>query len=221
MINIEPVSPATHTIVWLHGLGANGQDFEPLAREMNQRGLHSVRHLLPDAPVRPVSINLGMPMRAWYDISDRNLENSPDLNGIAKSCQIIMQLVHNEAGKGIASDHLIIIGFSQGAVIALATLMHHGHTRLGGIAALSGYQPGDSGQKPQPPAPDTLATPVFLAHGTEDDIVPYRHGHSSWQHLSQLGFSTQFKSYRCGHSVCAEEIEDLYQWLTRLTSPSI
>lgn len=218
MIEIESELPATHTLIWLHGLGASGEDFYPLATEMKRRGLKGFRHLLPDAPIRPVTINLGLPMRAWYDIHDRNIETRQDTRGIIASCRLVMDMIEKETLRGISPDHIAIVGFSQGAVIALATLESLG-AKLAGIAALSGYRAHLPDDRHPERYQSELETPVFIAHGMEDEIVPFRLSLKSREDLTACGYSVSFHQYAAGHTVCNEEINDLQQWLAQLVRP--
>ena len=194
-------------VIWLHGLGADGTDFEPVVPELGLPETPAVRFIFPHAPHQPVTCNGGYVMRAWYDIAHTDIGRTPDAEGIAQSRQAVEQLIDTELAQGIAPERLIIAGFSQGGVIAIETLAHHQDT-LGGAIALSCYLA----------APDTLPAaarplPVFLAHGTEDTIVPHALGITARDTLEQQRYAVEWHEYRMPHSVCREEIMDIRRWL--------
>lgn len=209
-IEINPDDTATHSIIWLHGLGADGNDFAPIVPELK---LSSTRFIFPHAPIMPVTINNGYKMRAWYDIYDAALAAKVDENGIAKSKMVLESLIAREEERGVASEKIILAGFSQGAVIALVTGLGY-PKRLGGIMALSGFLPiadkilTDASQA-------NKSTPVFIGHGTDDPILPFELGEATAQLLKNMHYPVTWKSYPMGHSVCAEEIGDIREWLVK------
>lgn len=211
-IEIEPTTTAKHSVIWLHGLGADGNDFAPIVAELKLADEHAVRFIFPHAPIMPITINNGYEMRAWYDIHSLSLdEKQVDKSGIAKSVAFVNELIAKEEKRGIASEHIILAGFSQGAVIALITGLQC-RKPLGGILALSGYLPS-SQEVIQNANPINRQIPIFLAHGTDDTIVPYALGKAANLALSNAGFPISWHSYAMPHSVCLLEIRDISQWL--------
>lgn len=209
-ILIEPEGPAQASLVWLHGLGADGHDFEPLIPELGvvERG---VRVILPHAPVRPVTINGGMRMRAWYDIRLPDLTRAVDEAGILDSVARIEALVAAEQAAGIPAARILLAGFSQGGAIALQLALERVEP-LGGVLALSTYLP-----LPQRLVPGRVqtATPVFQAHGSEDTIVPPALAERCVAELRALGVAVEFHRYRMAHAVCPDEIADIRDWIAR------
>lgn len=211
MIEINPELPPIASIIWLHGLGADGNDFVPIVKELNLPKELPIRFVFPHAPLRPVTLNNGYVMRAWYDILSLQLDGKIDEAGIATAVTHVENLIHHEQQMGIATDKIILAGFSQGAVIALTAGLTYAKP-LAGILALSGYFPH---------AEKTLTNksianekiPIFLAHGTEDAVVPYFLGQHALGLLTREKYPVEWKSYRMGHTVCAEEIIDIKQWL--------
>jgi phospholipase/carboxylesterase len=204
---IEPEGPHQATIVWLHGLGADGHDFESIGAQLGLPEPLGVRFVLPHAPRRPVTVNGGYVMRAWYDIAGSDLNRLPDEAGIRESVQAVNRLIAREIENGIRPDKIIVAGFSQGGVIALEAATRHPE-RVAGAIVLSGYLA----------LPDQLPAagpplPIFMAHGTEDPIVPYALGQASSQVLRTKGYPVEWRSYEMSHSVCWEEIGDIRSWL--------
>ena len=204
---IEPEQAHRSTIIWLHGLGANGHDFEPVTAELQLPDELGVRFILPHAPRRPVTVNGGFIMPAWYDIAHTDIGRTPDADGIIASRLAIEKLIDQELAKGIEPDRLLVAGFSQGGVMAIE-LISHLQDKLGGAIALSCYL----GRPDAVPAA-TLPLPVFLAHGTEDDIVPFILGEQARQTLIAKGYEVEWHEYRMPHSVCLEEIQAIRDWL--------
>ena len=212
-VEIEPSTPATASVLWLHGLGADGHDFEPIVPELVRPGWPALRFVFPHAPVRPVTINNGMRMRAWYDIKDFDLASRADEAGVAESIEQVETLVAREVERGIPRERIVLAGFSQGGAITLAWGVRTTHP-LAGLVALSTYVP--SAQKAGEFArTEAKAQPVFMAHGTMDPVVPVQAGQFSAGLLRQLGFSVDWHAYPMAHQVCAEQIRDLGEWLTR------
>lgn len=210
-ITLETGSAPRHSIIWLHGLGADGSDFVPLAEEMALPV--AVRYLFPHAPKRPVTINGGFVMRAWYDIATTDIGGTQDAEGIRASQLGIEQLIAQERARGIAASNIFIAGFSQGGAIALHTGLRHSE-RLGGLLALSTYLPLAE-TLPAEAAAANQDIPVFMAHGRSDPVVPYTLGVSSRDRLQQRGYALAWHEYAMPHSVCQEEIGDIADWLAQ------
>lgn len=193
------------SIIWLHGLGADGYDFAPIVEEMRLPG--AIRFVFPHAPQRPVTINGGYVMRAWYDVIARDLAAVQDENGIRSSAQLVEELIAVENSRGIAASRILLAGFSQGGAIALHTGLRHGEP-LAGILALSTYLPLHQTLASERSAANSH-TPVFMAHGDYDDVIPPVAGQASATLLQTLGQPVEFRKYPMPHSVCAEEIADI------------
>ncbi len=191
----------------MHGLGADGNDFVPIVNELELGGTPAIRFVFPHAPMRPVTINNGFVMRAWYDVSFGDLEGQSrraDEKGVRESQAQITALIEREAKRGVAAEHLVLAGFSQGGAIALQTGLRHPQ-KLAGVMALSTYLPlADS--LLQEAAPANKATPIFMAHGTYDPLVPLMMGAGSMTLLTGLGYAVEWRQYPMPHSVCPEEI---------------
>jgi len=214
-IIVQPsVSPAQASIVWLHGLGADGNDFVPLVSELKLPEALGIRFVFPHAPFRPVTINNGYVMRAWYDLFSWQLDQRIDEKGIYESIRLLEQFIKQEEQAGISSKKIILAGFSQGAVIALMAGLCTA-TPLGGIIALSGYFPHAELILKQA-NPVNQAIPIFLAHGEQDTVVPYHLSGLAIQSLSQHGYPVEGHSYPMAHSVCLEEIQDIRKWLKNI-----
>jgi phospholipase/carboxylesterase len=199
------------SIIWLHGLGADGHDFEPIVPELVEDDWPAVRFVFPHAPVRAVTINGGVRMRAWYDILGLEIAQRQDEKGLRESIAFVQKLVARENARGIPSERIIIAGFSQGGAIALAAAVRHAE-KLGGVVALSTYLPiAESTQAERSEANRGL--PVFMAHGNLDPVVGHALGLMSKGFLENLGYSVDWHSYAMPHSVSAEEIEALSSWL--------
>ncbi len=211
------------TVLWLHGLGADGHDFAPivpelLVRDGRRRSWPSLRFVFPHAPMRAVTINNGMRMRAWYDIRNFSADElaggeRADSTGVLESIVQVEALIAREADRGTPPQRLILTGFSQGGAIALAAGLRRA-TPLAGLVALSTYLP----MAPQARGdlhPRALEQPVFMAHGIQDPVVPLAAGERSAGVLHELGFALDWHRYPMGHAVCAEEIRDLGDWLDR------
>jgi phospholipase/carboxylesterase len=199
------------SIIWLHGLGADGFDFVPIVPELVRQHWPAIRFIFPHAPQRAVTINGGYRMRAWYDILSPDFNQRADEQGVRESVAQVEALIARENARGIASHHIFLIGFSQGGAIALAAGVRR-EVPLAGIAALSTYLPM-ADKTAAEMAPAAKASPIFFAHGSADPVVPMAYGKTSHQMLSQLGFTTQWHDYPMQHSVCAEEIHALAAWL--------
>jgi phospholipase/carboxylesterase len=207
-VRIEPRQPATATILWLHGLGANGHDFEPVAAEL---GLSGVSYVFPHAPLRPVTINQGYVMRAWYDIAALDLTQGEDEAGIRSSQKAVEDLIEREVSRGIGPSRIVLAGFSQGGAIALHTGLRHPE-RLAGILALSTYLPLADHLREEAHS-SNARTPIWMAHGNADSVVPITFGQRSRDILESAGYPVEWRTYPMGHSVCAEELDAISAWL--------
>jgi phospholipase/carboxylesterase len=219
-IEIETARDPTASVIWMHGLGADGNDFAPIVSELGLPRTVAARFVFPHAPMRAVTINNGYVMRAWYDISFGDLEGKTreaDERGVRESAQSIRALIDRENQRGIPAGRIVLAGFSQGGAMALfAGLRHPG--KLAGIMALSTYLPlADS--LPQEAAPANAAIPIFMAHGTHDPVVPYAMGAGSRTCLAGLGYAVEWHEYAMPHSVCPQEIADIGVWLRRALAP--
>lgn len=205
-------SPAW-TVLWLHGLGADGNDFVPLVPELLRRDWPAIRFVFPHAPVRAVTINNGVRMRAWYDIRDFDFASRADEAGVLESIAQVEALIAREAARGVPASHVLLAGFSQGGAIALAVGL--GRDRpLAGLIALSSYLPmADQLACAMPAAAATQ--PLFMAHGQHDPVVPYAAGELSAARLRTLGFQVGWHAYPMAHQVCAEQIRDLGDWMSQ------
>ena len=202
------------SIVVLHGLGADGSDFVPIARELDLSKVGAVRYVFPHAPIRPVTINGGTRMRAWYDILGTELVRREDEAGLRASLADVQALLEHEAALGIAPARTVLMGFSQGGAIALLTGLR-APQRLAGLVGLSGYLPL-AAATPAERSAANRDVPLFLAHGRFDPIVPLARGAASRDALAALGYAVEWHEYPMEHSVCSEEIHDLNRWLTRV-----
>ena len=210
-ITLETGPSPNHSIIWLHGLGADGEDFVPVAEEMNLPV--AVRYIFPHAPMQAVTVNGGYVMRAWYDIAAAEIHAQQDAAGIRASQAEIEKLIAQEKLRGVAAENIFLAGFSQGGAIVLHTGLRHAE-RLGGLLALSTYLPLAETLTGEMSA-SAADTPIFMAHGHSDPIVPYSLGKSSAEKLSGLGHRLEWHEYAMPHSVCMEEVHDIENWLTR------
>jgi phospholipase/carboxylesterase len=199
------------TVLWLHGLGADGHDFAPIVPELLRPGWPALRFVFPHAPVRPVTINNGMRMRAWYDIAGMDFATRADAAGVAESVAQVEALIAREAERGVPSQRVLLAGFSQGGAITLAVGARRAQP-LAGLIALSTYLPDPAGLAAYG-TPAATAQPVFAAHGSQDPVVPFAAGQASAQALQQAGYAVEWHSYPMAHQVCAEEIADLTRWI--------
>lgn len=209
-IEIDTAPHPAHSVIWMHGLGADGNDFVPIIGDLELSAV-AVRFIFPHAPTRPVTINGGYVMRAWYDIGYEDLSLKEDEKGVRASQAAIEALIDREHTRGVAHDKIVLAGFSQGGAIALQTALRYVH-RLAGVIALSTYLP----------LPDKVEaerqlsnrnTPIFMAHGTEDPIVPLKLAQASCSRLINLGYPVQWHEYDMPHSVCPEEIAQIGAFL--------
>ncbi|WP_058835759.1 alpha/beta hydrolase [Luteimonas abyssi] len=208
----ETAPDPTWTILWLHGLGADGHDFAPIVPELVREDWPAVRFVFPHAPVRPVTINNGVPMRAWYDIREMDLANRADEAGVLESVQAVDALIAREGERGIPPARLVLAGFSQGGAITLAAGLRR-RVPLAGLVGLSTYLPAAHTAQAALVA-GAQAQPVFMAHGTQDPVVPVQAGEQSAALLRSLGFDVDWSTYPMPHSVAMEEIVALGAWLS-------
>lgn len=218
-IELETTPNPTATVIWMHGLGADGNDFVPIVNELDLTGAPAIRFVFPHAPTRPVTINNGYVMRAWYDISFGDLEGKTrkaDEKGLRESQAQIGQLIDREKARGITAGKIVLAGFSQGGAIALQTGLRLPE-KLAGVMALSTYLPlADSFAAEAAPA--NTKTSVFMAHGTHDPVVPYAMGSNSHDLLKKAGYAVEWHEYPMQHSVCLEEVNDIGRWLVSVLS---
>jgi phospholipase/carboxylesterase len=212
-IDIETAPDPRASIIVLHGLGADGNDFVPFASELDLAAVGPVRFVFPHAPVMPVTINNGYRMRAWYDILGTDLVRREDEAGLRASLQAVEALIAREKERGVPAGRIVLAGFSQGCAMALMTGLRHAE-RLAGIAGLSGYLPLAATTEAERAHANAL-TPVFLAHGQHDNIVPLSRGKASCELLQRLGYDVAWREYPMAHSVCMEEVADLNAWLLK------
>ena len=214
-IELETDQNVEFSVIWLHGLGASGHDFEPIVPELKLPNRPGVRFIFPHAPVRPITINGGASMRGWYDIDSLVFtEREHDDEGIDVSVQHVNDLIESEIERGIPSHQIILAGFSQGGAIAYNAALSSEH-QLGGVMALSTYLPMST---------DKLATlseqrrslPLFIAHGQQDDVINIEYAEQSVERLKKAGFNPQWTTYEMAHSVSLEEVTDMSNWLRHL-----
>ena len=201
------------SVVWLHGLGADGNDFAPIVPELVRRDWPALRFVFPHAPVRAVTINNGMRMRAWYDIRDFDLAHRADEQGVAESVAQVEALIAREQTRGVPAARIVLAGFSQGGAITLAAGLRRSEP-LAGLVGLSTYLPA-AATAAEALVAGAATQPVFLGHGTQDPVVPFMAGEQTAALLQRLGFGVRFERYPMPHSVCAEEIRDLGDWLSQ------
>ena len=201
----------------LHGLGADGNDFVPIAEELRLDAVGPVRFVFPHAPVRPVTINGGMSMRAWYDLLQADLVRHEDEAGLRASRLDIEALIARERERGVAASRIVLMGFSQGCAMTLLTGLRHAD-RLAGLVGLSGYLPlADTSAAERAAA--SVALPVFLAHGRGDTVIPLARATASRDALQALGCVVEWHEYPMAHSVCPQEVADLNRWLLQVLAP--
>lgn len=216
-VEIEPEGEARGSVIWLHGLGADGHDFVPIVPVLGMPPRLALRFVFPHAPSIPVSMNGGLIMPAWYDIRDPDLGAGQDLDGMRQSADRVRGLVEREESRGILSSRIVLAGFSQGGAVAL----HLGlrlERRLAGIMALSSYVVG-AGLLAAEQHPANASTPIFQAHGTQDPMVALGRGEEARDLLLGLGHTVLWRTYPMMHGVCEEEIEDIGEWLEQVLGP--
>lgn len=213
-IDIETGAKPGASIIVLHGLGADGNDFAPICDELELEAVGPVRFVLPHAPMRQVTINAGYVMRAWYDILGTELVRVEDEAGLRASMQEVQALIARENARGVPSRRIVLAGFSQGCAMTLLTGVRHGE-RLAGLAGLSGYLPlAATTQAERSTANHDV--PIFQAHGLHDPMIPVQRGRASRDALLALGYPVEWHEYPMEHSLCLEEVADLNAWLLRV-----
>jgi phospholipase/carboxylesterase len=213
-LQIETGDHPTATVIVLHGLGADGNDFVPFVEELDLTSVGPVRFLFPHAPTMPVTINGGHVMRAWYDILGANLAQREDEAGLRRSMDEVRALIDTERQRGIASARIVLAGFSQGCAMTLLTGLRYPE-RLAGLVGMSGYLPL-AGTLEAERSRANADVPIFLAHGRSDPVVPYAAGVATRDALRTMGYPVEWHEYPMQHSVCMEEIVDLNRWLLRV-----
>ncbi|MCP3870364.1 MAG: carboxylesterase [Gammaproteobacteria bacterium] len=211
-VEIEPQTTADTAVIWLHGLGADGHDFEPIVPELRLPASAAVRFVFPHAPAIPVTVNGGLVMPAWYDILDMAIDRRVDIAQLMASADSIRLLIDREIERGIDSRRIVVAGFSQGGAVALQAALTY-PKRLCGYLGLSTYFATASQIQP---APVNEGLPVLVCHGSEDPVVPEPVGRAGYEKLQELGYPGEYKTYPMEHAVCAEEIADISTWFQRL-----
>jgi phospholipase/carboxylesterase len=209
----EPIGAADACVIWMHGLGADGKDFLGIVDELGLPINHAVRFIFPSAPFINITINNGMLMRGWYDIFDLTMVQKEDASGMKRSQEIVNDIIQHELDQGIASQRIILAGFSQGGAMSLYTGLRYQST-LAGIICLSAYLPlvnelaierSQLNQK----------TPIFMAHGIFDPVVPYNMGHMAYEYLNKHDYNVAWHSYPMAHTLCIEEIVAIGNFINR------
>lgn len=213
-IEVETAPAPDAAIIWLHGLGADGHDFEPIVPDLVRRGERAWRFIFPHAAPRPVTINGGVTMRAWYDIRGLDRKAEEDEAGFRKSNEAVNELIARERTRGISAQRIVLAGFSQGGAVALYSATRHPE-RLAGVMALSTYLPL-AGRLRAERVPANDGTPIFMAHGLSDGVLPIALGLESRNLLLAAGFAVEWHQYPMAHSVCAEEIAEIRTYLLRV-----
>ena len=217
-IEIETAPAPRASIIWMHGLGADGHDFVPIVPELELPPAMAVRFVFPHAPMRPVTINGGAVMRAWYDVVSGGGDRREVEAGVRESQRQIDALIARERTRGSAPECIVLAGFSQGGAMALHTGLRHPE-RLGGIMALSCFLPL-AGAVATEASPANRETPLFMAHGAHDPMIPLARGRQAHDLLATLGYRIAWHEYPMPHAVCAEEIGDIARWLTDMLTPA-
>ncbi len=213
-IELENGIDPTHTILWMHGLGADGNDFVPIIDELELPPDSRIRFIFPHAPMRPVSINNGFVMRAWYDVLNLNFSQPEDEDGLRDSQRAIEALLEREKQRGITPERIVLAGFSQGGAMALQTGLRYPE-KLAGIMALSCYLPLQQTVAAEAHHANS-ATSIFMAHGSRDPIVPLTLAATSRRQLLESGYAVEWHEYPMAHAVCVEEMADISAWLKRV-----
>ncbi len=211
-VEIEPDAPADAAVIWLHGLGADGHDFEPIVPELRLPKELAVRFVFPHAPSLPVTINGGMVMPSWFDIRGMDLDNAADEQQLQRSVEATRALMAREIKRGIRAERIVLAGFSQGGTVALHTALTHPE-KLAGLMVLSSFFAASD--KLQPGAANR-DIPIHVFHGTQDPMAPESLGQQTVAILQSMGYTPQYKTYPMAHAVCAQEIADISAWLRSL-----
>ena len=215
-IELETAPSPAIAIIWLHGLGTDGSDFVPMVGQFQAAGCPPIRFIFPHAPMMPVTVNNGFVMRAWYDILGADLTRREDEAGVRASQTAIEELIAAQLARGIASERILLAGFSQGCAMVLQTGLRYPQ-RLAGLLCLSGYLPlSDAVEAERNPA--NQDTPIFMAHGTMDPVVPIDRAIAARTTLEELGYAVDWRDYPMPHAVCPQEIGDIGAWMMRVLS---
>jgi phospholipase/carboxylesterase len=216
-IVMRPATPPTASVIWLHGLGADGTDFVPLVPELRLPDEVAPRFIFPNAPVRPVTVNNGMSMPAWYDIYSFGLKDREDAAGIRESAALVHGLIERERADGINAARIVLAGFSQGGAVALQAALRYAQP-LAGVLALSTYLPL-AATLPAELAAANRAIPILMCHGRQDPVVPLDLAHRSIEVLIAQGYTPRLLEYPMQHTLCAEEVVAISQWLVQVLPP--
>jgi len=217
-IEIETAPNPSASVIWLHGLGADGNDFVPIIPQLHLSECPAIRFVFPSAPSIAVTVNGGYVMPAWYDITERDINAREDLAGIHKSAAVISELIEREASRGIAYDNIVLAGFSQGCAMSLQVGLRFPH-RLAGIMALSGYLPLAK-SLPSERSEANSQTPIFMAHGVWDAVIVPERAEASADALEKLGYQVDWNTYPMEHSLHPDELVDISRFLTMVLSKS-
>jgi len=216
-VEINPKKEPAYVVIWLHGLGADGHDFEAIVPELRLPESLPIRYVFPHAPTRPVTINMGMVMRAWYDILEMDVSRKVDVDTIVESSELLRNLIQRELDAGIPSERILLAGFSQGGAIVLHTALRY-EKPLAGLLALSTYLP----------TVDSLAAersdanrhiPILMAHGKHDPMIPIVNAEKTREALTRLDYTIQWYTYPMEHQVCMEEIQAIRNWMLEIMQP--
>jgi phospholipase/carboxylesterase len=213
-IEIETAPNPQAAVIWLHGLGADGNDFVPLVRELDLRGLPGIRFVFPHAKTIPVTINGGYIMRAWYDITGAELTRREDETGLRDSQHDVEALIARDKARGIPASRIVVAGFSQGCAMTLQTGLRHPE-KLAGMLCLSGYLPL-APQVAHERSEESVDTPIFMAHGRQDPVVPFARAVDSRAALEAMGYQVEWHEYPMQHTLCLEEVQDISAWLRKV-----
>ena len=213
-IEVETAANPSAAVIWLHGLGADGSDFVPIVQELDLAGCAAIRFIFPHAATMPVTVNNGYVMRAWYDILGADLTRREDATGLRASQAAIEQLIAAQVAAGIPAQRIVLAGFSQGCAMTLQTGLRHSQ-RLAGLLCLSGYLPLAAVTAAERHSANQ-DTPIFMAHGRSDSVVPMARATDSRDLLVGLGHAVEWHDYPMPHSVCPQEIADIGTWLRRI-----
>lgn len=213
-IQVETAANPTVSVIWMHGLGADGSDFVPFIRELDLSGCPSIRFIFPHAPMMRVTINNGYEMRAWYDVLSNDFVRIEDEDSLRESQALVEELIAHEKSRGITTDKIVLAGFSQGGAMTLQTGLRHPE-KLAGLLCLSTYLPIHTTVAAERQGANQ-DTPIFMAHGTTDQVIPFERAVQSRDMLSEFGYSVEWQEYDMPHSVCREEIDDISAWFQKI-----
>ncbi|MEP1445338.1 MAG: alpha/beta hydrolase-fold protein [Paraglaciecola sp.] len=210
-VEVNPDVKAKATVIWLHGLGDSGNGFAPIVPDLKLPSELGIRFVFPHAPTRPVTINNGMLMRAWYDITSLDFNHRADSQGVKESSAFVANLIEQEIAQGIPANKIVLAGFSQGGVIALNLGTRYEKT-LAGIMSMSSYMSEPEKLKEEAHSANK-STPIFVAHGTHDDVVPVFMGNAAFKVLQSNGYQVTWHEYAMQHNVCMQQLNDISSWL--------